>query len=416
MDKQNSKYRWIVFASVLLTYLLMASQRTAPGLITDQVMRDFNVTAATVGLLTSIQFFVYTGMQVPMGILADRFGPNYFLIIGAFLTGIGTVIYSFGAHEFVLFFARMLTGIGDATIWVNLVLVLGNWFSTKEFVRLIGFAGMTGSLGFLLATIPFSSWIDLIGWRGAFFSAGLLLCVCSLLLYFVLLVKPKHIFQDEPNVVIHNAEHEKLNAILKRIFLSRQAWSLFLCHFGVVGAYVGFISSWAVPYGMTMYGMTRLDASGLVMVGLIGALIGAPLTSWISSRLETIKRPYSVVHIVVLLSWGCFLIFNGHPPLNFLLVMFFIIGYGYGASTLTFAAVRQSFPIAESGIVSGFANTGGFLSAVLLPFVFGYILDRFQVASTGIAGAYFYSFMTPVIFSIFGLIGILCLKEKRKEA
>ena len=43
-----------------------------------------------------------------------------------------------------------------------------------------------------------------------------------------------------------------------------------------------------------------------------------------------------------------------------LIVLFFIIGFGYGASVLTFAAVRQTFPLAESGIVSGFANTGAF--------------------------------------------------------
>ncbi|CAM5463394.1 MFS transporter OS=Lysinibacillus sphaericus OX=1421 GN=LS41612_03275 PE=3 SV=1 [Lysinibacillus sphaericus] len=78
MDKQNSKYRWVVFVVVLLTYLLMASQRTAPGLITDQLMSDFQVTAATIGLLTSIQFFVYTSLQVPMGILADCYGQMLF--------------------------------------------------------------------------------------------------------------------------------------------------------------------------------------------------------------------------------------------------------------------------------------------------------------------------------------------------
>ena len=128
MDKQNSRFRWVVFASVLFTYLLMASQRTAPGLIIDQVMRDFNVTASTIGLLTSIQFLVYTGLQVPMGILSDRYGPNFFLIIGAEVTGLGTIIYSLGTHEYVLFFARILTGMGDATIWVNMVLILGQWF------------------------------------------------------------------------------------------------------------------------------------------------------------------------------------------------------------------------------------------------------------------------------------------------
>ena len=415
MEKQKSPYRWIVFASVLFTYLLMASQRTAPGLITDEVMRDFSVTASTIGLLASIQFFIYTGLQIPMGILADRFGPNYFLIIGATLTGIGTIIYSLGTHELVLFLARILTGMGDATIWVNMMLILGGWFSKKEFVRLVGFAGMTGSLGFLLATVPFSAWILLLGWRGAFFTTGVVLCLCGILLYFILILKTKKIFGDEPDLVTNGVVREKTAVLLRRIFSSRQAWALFFCHFGVVGAYVGFIGSWAVSYGMNVYGMTRSEASELIMIGLIGALIGAPLTSWISSRLETIKRPYIVVQIVILLSWVCFLLFKGHPPLWVLVALFFIIGYGYGASALTFAIVRQSFPMSESGIVSGFANTGGFLSAVLLPIIFGFILDYFHTPSSSIAGGYYYSFFTPVVFSIIGLIGVICIKEKHGD-
>jgi sugar phosphate permease len=414
MDKQNSRFRWVVFASVLFTYLLMASQRTAPGLITDQVMRDFSVTASTIGLLTSIQFFVYTGLQIPMGILADRYGPNFFLIIGAILTGLGTIIYSIGTHEYVLFFARILTGTGDATIWVNMVLILGQWFKVKEFVRLIGFAGMAGSLGFLVATVPFTAWISLLGWRPAFFSVGLLLCLCGILLYFVLIKKPKQL--NEPAAVKIEIHREKTLALLRRIFSNRQAWALFFCHFGIVGAYVGFIGSWAVPYGMNVYGMTRSDASQLIMIGMIGALMGAPLTSWLSSRLDTIKRPYIVVHIIILLCWSTFLLYKGTPPFFMLIMLFFIIGFGYGASALTFAVVRQSFSIIDSGVVSGFANTGGFLSAVLLPSIFGMVLDHFQIASRSMVDGYFYGFITPAIFSMIGLIGVISIKEKRQEA
>ncbi|QOR68079.1 MFS transporter [Cytobacillus suaedae] len=406
MDKQNSRFRWVVFASVLFTYILMSSQRTAPGLITDQVMLDFSVTATTIGLLTSIQFFVYTGLQIPMGLLADRFGPNFFLIIGAFLTGIGTIIYSLGTHELVLFVARILTGIGDATIWVNMVLILSLWFNAKEFTRLIGVAAMTGSLGFILATFPFAILIAKLGWRVAFFSIGLLLCLCGLLLYIVLVKKP-----NQPVFSKLEIQREKTFVLLKRIFSNRQAWALFMCHFGIVGTYVGFISSWGVPYGMTVYGMTRSDASLLIMLGLIGALIGAPLAGWISSRLEMIKRPYIVVHLLLLFSWSIFLFFFGNPPFVLLITLFFIIGVSYGANALTFAAVRQSFPIKESGIVSGFANTGGFLSAVLLPSFFGKVLDFFEVSGNLNAG-YHYGFIIPVIFSIVGLIGVLLIKDK----
>lgn len=410
MEKQNSRFRWVVFGCVLFTYLFMSSQRTAPGLITTEVMRDFQVTASTVGLLASIQFFVYTGLQIPMGILADRYGPNFFLIIGAILTGMGTIIYSLGNHEFVLFFARILTGIGDATIWVNMVLILSQWFNVKEFPRLIGITAMTGSLGFLLATVPFAAWIDLLGWRLAFLSTGMVLCLCGILLYLVLVKKPKQtlfVKSDKPR--------EKTLVLLRRIVSNRQAWALFLCHFGLVGTYVGFIGSWAVPYGMNLYGMTRTDASQLVLIGLVGALIGAPLAGWVSSRLGMIKKPYVVVHVLIVSCWSSFLITNVNPPVAALTVLFFLIGLAYGANALTFASVRQSFPLGESGIASGFANTGGFLSAVLLPSIFGFVLDYSQAASGSIADGYYYGFITPVVFSVIGLIGVLMVKEQQQE-
>jgi sugar phosphate permease len=409
MDKQNSRFRWIVFASVLFTYLFMSSQRTAPGLITDQIMFDFNVTATTIGLLVSIQFFVYTVLQIPMGLLADRYGPNFFLIIGATLTGLGTIIYSVGTHQFILFFARILIGLGDATIWVNMVLILSLWFKRKEFTKLIGITAMTGSLGFLVATVPFALWIDLLGWRLAFFAAGFLLCLCGIVLYFVLLKIPKQSLFIE---IKTEDQREKTFVLLRRIFSNRQAWALFLCHFGIVGTYIGFISSWGVPYGMQLYDMTRSEASQLIMLGLIGALIGAPLAGLISSKLNKIKQPYIVVHVILLLTWSIFLLFKGNPPLGLLITLFFIIGLAYGANALTFAAVRQTFPIKDVGIVTGFANTGGFLSAVLLPSIFGIVLDHFQAVSGSLIDGYYYGFITPVIFSIIGLIGVVSMKEK----
>jgi sugar phosphate permease len=417
MDKQNSKYRWIVFASVLFTYFIIVSQRTAPGLISDQLMKDFNVTASTIGLLASIQFFAYAGLQVPVGILSDRFGPNLFLIVGTLLTGIGTLIYSLAPNESILLLARLIVGTGDATIWVNVVLILSQWFKGNEFIKLLGMAGMSGSLGFLMATVPFSIWIALTGWRASFFTMGIILCLCGILLYFVLVKNPKRMIKnnDVTSSSTIKPEHrrEKTLVILNRIFHNRQAWAAFLCHFGAVGTYVGFIGSWAVPFGMHVYEMTLSDASQFIMIGLIGAIIGAPLTSWISSRLHSIKKPYIFVHLMIFLSWAAFLLFNGKPPLFMLILLFLLIGYGNGASALTFAVVRKSFDVKEVGVVSGFANMGGFLSAVLLPSIFGKVLDHFHAAESTVG--YFYGFVIPVIFSMIGLIGGILIKEQAQE-
>ncbi|MCJ8009298.1 MFS transporter [Lederbergia wuyishanensis] len=413
MEKQNSKYRWIVFVTVLFTYFVIVSQRTAPGLISDQLMHDFKVTAATIGLLTSIQFFAYASLQIPVGILSDRFGPNFFLIIGALLNGVGTLVYSIAPNELILLIARLMVGIGDAAIWVNLVLILSQWFKVKEFIGLLGIAGMSGSLGVLMATVPFSAWISISGWRPVFFTVGIILCLCACLLFYVLEKKPKHMIKDYKFSIQTGSKREKTGVLLRRIFSARQAWATFFCHFGLVGTYIGFIGSWAVPYGIHVYGMSRSSASQLVMIGLIGALVGSPLTTWIASRLGTIKRPYMLVHFIIFLCWLALFVVGGKPPYAVLVILFLIIGFGNGASSLTFAVVRQSFDIKVVGVVSGFANTGGFLSAVLLPGIFGKILDYFHTSPSAVG--YHYGFIIPVVFSFIGLIGGMLIKEQRQE-
>jgi MFS family permease len=409
LEKQNSWYRWIVFVATLFTYFVIVTQRTAPGLITEELMSDFKITASTIGILTSIQFMAYACLQIPVGILSDRFGPNFFLIIGTLVNGMGTFLYSVAPNEAILLMARLLVGFGDATIWVNVILILSQWFRMREFVGLMGVAGMSGSFGFLVATVPFSKWIDAVGWREPFFVMGILLCLNALLLYVVLVKAPRRWVQEKPSVQ-PEVQREKTFPMLRRIFSARQAWAAFFCHFALMGTNIGFIGSFAVAFGMNIYEMSRSEASLLVMIGLFGALIGAPLTSWISNYVNSIKKPYVVVHLIVFLSWSAFLIYQGNPPFYLLILLFFLIGYGNGASTLTFGVVRKSFHVKEVGVVSGFANTGGFISAILLPSMFGYVLDHFP-NQTG----YHYGFIIPTVFALLGVIGGLMIIEERQE-
>lgn len=413
MNKQESKYRWVVFATVLLAYFIIVSQRTAPGLITDQLMKDFQVSAAVIGLMSSFQFFAYAGLQIPIGLLSDKYGPNRFLIIGALLTGIGCLIYSYSPNEYVLIFARFITGAGDSMIFLNLVLILSQWFKAQEFIKLIGMVSLVASFGSLTATVPYSTWISIVGWRSPFLTIGVVLILTALLLYIVLVKKPNDMYKGEINETGKRSKgRESLWSILVRTFSTRQAWATFLCHFGVVGAYVGFIGSWGVPYGIEVFELTRSQASQLVMYGLFGAMIGGPFISWITSRLDSIKMVYTSVHILVVVSWMGMFLTGVNPPFLLVVVLLFIIGFGNGASALTFAVVRKSFHINEVGVVTGFANMGGFLSAVLLPIFFGYVLDFFPQSSINIG--YHYGFLIPLLFSMLGLLGVLMIKEEKQ--
>lgn len=105
--------------------------------------------------------------------------------------GIGSFIYSMFFNEYVLIFFCLLVGMGDFMIFVNLVLILSQWFKGNEFVKLLGLIGLVGSVGLLLVIVFLFMWILFLGWRVFFFSIGLVLMVVFYLFYVVLVVKFK---------------------------------------------------------------------------------------------------------------------------------------------------------------------------------------------------------------------------------
>ncbi len=410
MNRKESGYRWAVFGAVLFVYVTLVSQRTAPGLITDQLMKTFHVSASSIGWMSSIQFLAYAGFQIPVGLLSDRYGPNRFLIVGTFIAGLGTLLTGFASNEWMLLAARFLDGMGDATIFINFVLILSKWFNGNEFVKLLGFVGLGAGFGSLFATIPLSAWISETGWRNPFVTIGILLVVCAVVLYVVLVAKPRIQFADESESHLYTMKRDSIRTRIGRMFITRQAWATFLCHFGLVGTYIGFIGSWGVPYGIHVYGLSRFAASQLIMYGLFGAMIGGPLISWIASRLASVKKIYTLIHLLVVLSWLGWFMLGTRPPFVWVVILLFLIGFGNGASSLTFVVVRKSFRTEEVGSVSGFANMGGFSSAILLPIIFGSVLDAFPAHTINLG--YHFGLVIPIIFASMGLMGSLLINEK----
>ncbi|WP_134159858.1 MFS transporter [Alicyclobacillus sacchari] len=410
MNRQESRYRWAVFFAVLLAYYLIVSQRTAPGLITNQLMHTFHISAATIGLMGSLQFLAYAVLQIPVGLLSDRFGPNRFLVIGAFLDGLGTLLYSISGNEYMLMGSRFLVGMGDATIFVNFVAVVNQWFQAREFISLLGIIGVAAGLGSLTATVPYALWISAAGWRVPFFAVGLVIIACAMLLYVVLIAKPKRMFDEHPGASGSRLRpHDHVAATLRRMFSTRQAWATAMCHFGLVGTYVGFIGSWGVPYFMQVFGLSRAAASSLLMCGLFGAMAGGPVTSALATRFGMTKRIYTFVHAITFLSWLIWFLIGDRPPLWSIIVLLVLIGFGNGGSSLTFAVVRDSFPIEMVGVVSGFSNMGGFVSAVLLPSLFGYVLGLFPLHTLSLG--YHYGLLIPALFSLVGFVGVRLIRQ-----
>jgi MFS family permease len=375
-----------------------------PGLVSLQVIHDFHISAAVLGMVSGVQFFMYMALQVPVGILGDLYGPELFLLLGALLDGAGTVVFSLAGNLALLFVARAMVGLGDALIWINLVLVLSQWFKPAEYLTTLGLASTAGNAGTLLTMIPVSIWLAHTNWRVPFTVAGLLLVLAGGAM--------KTVFRKAPGNTIGGKGSAgkyppgRLADTLKGVLREKRIWPVFLAHFSVVGIYTGFLAAWAIPYLMITYQVPRTTASMLITVALAGSLLGGPAAAVAKRYWPSEEALYFGVNVLFVSSWLALYFLYPHPGGLLLYPALFTLGLSAGAAILAFSLVRRIFGLETNGLASGVVNTGGFLGAVSLPVLFGLVLDRFSPGKAVYTPYAFHAALAVCgLLSLIGLVG-----------
>ncbi len=413
---------WFIASIVSLSYLLAFMQRTGPGVIANHLQTEFHVSSAVLGTMTSIQYLLYMILQVPVGLFGDRFGPEKLLVTGVFLDGAGTLIFA-DSHGFMALLAgRAIVGIGDALIYVNIVLILGKRFAPRVFGSLLGIVGTSGNVGAVLTTLPFAAWTEAEGWRIPFSILGIILIFISIVDLVSLHVKPELTEPIETTVRV-NTKKKPTKEILSLMLRDRNSWATFACHFGICGTYIGFVSLWAVPYFLNVYHVSQTGSTVFTLAAFIGAVLGGPISGAVSDKMGSRRIPYIFMQAIATAAWATVPICLGAPPIWLAYILMFALGFAAGGCILSFAVIRDQVPDERAGVVSGFANTGGFLSAVLLPVLFGFVMDWLSPLSTHggevPSTVYIAAFVVPTVFSLVGLFGSFAIVEpnqKRKEA
>ena len=381
----------LVLVTVATIYALIFMERTAPGLITTQLLRTFQIRVSTLSWMTMGQYLIYALLQIPVAIGGRRFRPERLLVMGTLADGLGTLLFG-ASHSFgLIIMSRIVVGFGDALIWLNIVSVLGSWFSYGVFGRVLGLTAMSGNLGALIATVPLAVWIDGAGWRMPFVVLGAILVTlagASLVIFTKVSAVQELVVSRRP-------------IPWRDVFgQTRHVVSVSLTHFGVMGPCLGFISIFAVPYLRHSYHFSEVSAGAYLALGLLGSLVGGPIAGWLSDRYG-VKDPYRAIAMANLLAWGALVVWPEGLAPWLLGIVFVTLGFATGSSVLTFAAARLLFSSESAGLASGAANTAGFLSAVLVPGVIGLVLARHLGARV--------EMLSVLPFALSGLVGTIIL-------
>ena len=125
---QHPYYPWLVWGLAASAFFIEYFVRVAPGVMVDSLMHDFKVQALALGSLSAFFYYTYVGMQIPVGILVDRFSLRWLLTSMIFLCGLSSLIFAMTTHLEIAAFARLMMGFGAAFAFVSALKVAAVWF------------------------------------------------------------------------------------------------------------------------------------------------------------------------------------------------------------------------------------------------------------------------------------------------
>ena len=137
-DPRFVAVRRVVFGIVLASFVLSFFHRTAPAAIAGELAHAFAINSAVLGTLAATYFYVYTVLQIPVGVLADTLGPRVILAGGSLVAGAGSLAFALAPTWEIAAAGRTLVGIGVSTAFIAILKISAVWFPANRFATLNG--------------------------------------------------------------------------------------------------------------------------------------------------------------------------------------------------------------------------------------------------------------------------------------
>jgi len=244
-------------------YLLSYLYRTVNAVISPDLMRELALTPGALGLLTGAYFVAFAALQLPVGMLLDRFGPRRVEPALLTLAGLGALAFAAAGDLSGLVAARALIGAGSAACLMAPLKAIATWYPVERQASLAGWMMVAGGSGALLATAPLEAALTVVSWRAVFVALAAMTFAVAIAIFVRVPDMPKN-----PHGVGLAAQWRGVRSVFAQ---PRFWWIVPLGGFGM-GSFMAIQGLWSVPWLIDVNGYTRavaarhLLAMGVVMV------------------------------------------------------------------------------------------------------------------------------------------------------
>ena len=414
-NQKTSSYAWLVWGVLVSIYFLVFFHRLSVGVITEDLVSTFGMSATQIANLGAMYFYAYTFMQIPSGILADSLGPKKTVIMGSIVATVGVMVFSFANSISMLYFGRLLVGLGVSVVFLCLLKIQANWFPANKFASMSGITSFIGGMGGVLAQGPLLAMVGLMGWRNSFRSIGFVTIILAGLV--VLLVKntPSEKGLPEVNPQPEQATGEKpsILAQLLEIVKNPKIWAPTIAYSGVMGGFLMFTGTFGVQFLTSVYNLSKATAANYISILLIVSGVACILSGKLSDSIGKRKLPMVILALFAAIGWGILILFR--PPLWFMFIFIPLMGASSSIGVVCWSVGKEVSNPRFSGMALSIVNAFGFLAAAVLPIICGNIIDTSIAKGLSQSSAYMSAFIVPVISAFIALGFALVSKETNCE-
>lgn len=404
------KSGWVKFTLILLGalfYFIANFQRIAiPGAVFDVLQQELSVTAPYITAFGAIFMYIYAFNQLVIGVLVDRFGGLRVMFAGGAILGLGALLFPISSNLPLMYFSRVLVGLGGSTFYLSLIRELREFFSDKNFGIAISVMLCIGYCGGIAANAPFVFMMQYINWREILLVIGGIVAA-GVILFALLSTKVKF---PEIN------ENVKLRTLPFRLVLhkkhNRNLFSFACCNFGISYAIQAIIGKkFLEDFCMMAPSKASVVLSIMAVIAAIFNIINASFCKMCHNRRVMFLKNASVITFVSLLIICLCLIFNIRT--GYIALIFFVLAGNASLTSLLVPVLHLTNRKMVSGTAVSIMNFCFFMMVGFLGTAMGFLLNLFTPEKVGNVIVYSNKSYLAV-FGMFFLISVFELYKARK--
>ena len=367
---------WLIWGLGAALYLIAFYQRVAPAVLSRDLSLEFNLSGAALGNLSAFYFYSYAAVQIPTGLLADRWGPRKVLAMGAALTALGTLCFALAPSVLWANVGRLAIGAAAGVAFVSMLKLASHWMPANRFAFVSSLALVVGVAGATLAGAPLLMAADAFGWRAVMVASAGITALVGVAIWLVVRDDPGergyesfHPAREGKGDVASVASH------LREALAYRNAWLMLFIPGAFSGVLLSFAGLWGVPFLVSQYGFTFREAAAMASSMLVAWSLSSVAYGPISERLGRRKPLFAGGLVLMLILWSIVVFVPGLPR-PALVALLLGVAVCAGVFVLNFVFAKESVPARLGGTVSGIANMGVMLGGMLMQPLIGFMLDR----------------------------------------